>query len=148
VKIAEFAPVPSAIVTIAVAVNPGWARSIRAAQRRSWNNESSDGSRRRSRYRSRVCATPPSLTSVATRRVRRHPRAQIFVDMKVKMALDLGGEIVAAGTYRLSQPEEPRAQAPHDGSSFGRRNRARIAVVRSQSRASFSTCRRPARVSR
>src|SRR5262245_4845438 len=82
-------------------------------------------------------------------RFRRHARAQIVVGVQLKMTLQLVGELAIVTRPRQERcPSlQPRAQASHDGSSPGVTNRARIAVVFAHSRASFSTCFRPARVS-
>ncbi len=64
-KIAVFAPMPSASVTIATTVNPGAFISIRSANRRSCIVFSTEGSVWRSRYVSAVCVKPPNATRAA-----------------------------------------------------------------------------------
>ena len=78
-----------------------------------------------------------------------HSRAQIVLDVQLKMAFHLGGKLAVAAVLveETTQPQQHCAKQPHTDSFPGERNRARISVVCSHSRASLSSCLRPARVS-
>ena len=78
-----------------------------------------------------------------------HSRAQVVCDVELEMALHLGGKLAVAAVLveETTQSQQQRAQQPHADSFPGDRNRARISVVCSHSRASRSNCFRPARVS-
>jgi hypothetical protein len=62
---APFAPMPSASVSTATAVNTGLFRSTRSAKRVSWPSDSISGKPRTSRYASFVRTTPPKSRSAA-----------------------------------------------------------------------------------
>src|SRR5262245_44714731 len=81
--------------------------------------------------------------------LRCHARAQVIVGVQLKVTLQFVGElaIVMRSRHKRRPSLEPRAQTSHEGSSPGVTKRARIAVVFVHSRASFSTCFRPALVS-
>ena len=68
VKIAVFAPIPSANVSTATMVNTEFFRSIRRPKRTSWSKVSRKGMLRTSRTGSLVCSMPSSLAR-ASRRV-------------------------------------------------------------------------------
>jgi hypothetical protein len=87
---------------------------------------------------------------LAPRLVRRHSGAQVVVDVHVQVALKLRVELglVRPRHDRTGEPCQPRPERSHDEASPGEKNRAMIPVVRSQSRASRRSCRRPPRVSR
>src|SRR6185369_14945990 len=96
------------------------------------------------------CLHPTQLDHrVPARLFRRHPRPQVVVDVHLAMALDLRREILAfvIATKEPSKPQYPRSQLLHPISSCVKK-RATIAVVCSQSFASFSICLLPARVKR
>jgi hypothetical protein len=78
-----------------------------------------------------------------------HSSAQAFFNVQLKMTFHLGGEIgIELPLAKESADSPPQcAKPPHDCSSSGVRKRARMAVVCSHSRASLSSCFRPARVS-
>ena len=80
---------------------------------------------------------------------RTHAHAQIVFDVHLEMALDLRGKIFFSPflSKQFAQPQHPGAYQPHADSFPGARKRARISVVCSHSRASLSSCLRPARVS-
>jgi hypothetical protein len=79
-----------------------------------------------------------------------HPGAQIVLDVHLKMALQLGGEVfVRAPCAKQTTKADPqRSEGAHYASSAGERKRATMAAACSQLRASRSSCFRPARVSR
>ena len=79
----------------------------------------------------------------------RHPRAHGVVDVHLDVGLELLDHLpfLAGPAEDSGEPREIAAQPSHERSSAGARKRARIAIVRSHSRVSSSTCRRPARVS-
>ncbi len=58
--------------------------------------------------------------------------------MHLEVAFKLSGQFAVTATFgeRCKEAKEPSTQIPHDDSSPGRRNRARIAVVCSHSRVS------------
>src|SRR6516165_6612652 len=71
----------------------------------------------------------------------RHPGAHVFVDLKLQVALELGGEIriAMADADRSGGSDDPGAKAAERGHGCsGARNRARMSVVRAHSRASLS----------
>ena len=70
-----------------------------------------------------------------------HVQGQMALELLVELA------VAAPRPERGGEPHEERAQRPHDADSPGVMKRARIAVACSHSRASFSSCLRPARVS-
>src|SRR5438309_10613279 len=78
-----------------------------------------------------------------------HVGAEIVFDVHLEMAVHLGREFAIKPVFveQPGEPEEQRAQLSHADSFPGARNRAIIYVVCSHSRASFSNCLRPARVS-
>src|SRR5437870_4217799 len=89
---------------------------------------------------------------VTLRGVGPHAAPQVVLDVHRQMALELVVELTqgaraTTGTERGREPEQRRTQRSHDEDSSGVMKRARIAVACSQDRASFSICRRPARVS-
>ncbi len=151
VKIAVFAPMPRASVAIVTAAKPGFFASERAAKRRSCQARSKNGRRRRSRTASFVTSRPPSLRdALPPRFLRRHSAAHGVVDVHLDVRLELLGHVplLASPPEEAGEPGEEPAHAPHARPSAGARKQARIAVVRSHSRVSSSTWRRPARVSR
>ena len=87
---------------------------------------------------------------VAARLFGRHPRADGIVDVHLEVGLELLGHLalLTRPPEEAGEPAEKPAQPPHERPSAGTRKRARMAVVRSHSRVSSSTWRRPARVSR
>ena len=86
---------------------------------------------------------------LAPRFLRSHPCAQVVLDVHLQMRFQLGREFAVAPPLaeQPAESHEPRTQRAHHDSSLGVRNRARIAVVCSHSRSSFSMRFRPARVS-
>ena len=129
-KMATLAPMPSASVRMAVAVNPGVWRSWRIAKRRSCSRCSRNGrccARGRPAF---VDSTPPSFRRArAARRLRRHARAEVVVDVHLEVAVELVGELALAARRCGDEAGQSRAitarRPPHDGSSDAR-NRARI----------------------
>ena len=85
----------------------------------------------------------------AARVFARHPRAQVVLHVHLQVALQLLREFaLAAVAVEQAQDARPqRSQRPHHD-CLGARKRARMVAVCSHSRVSFSTWRRPARVSR
>ncbi len=78
-----------------------------------------------------------------------HTGAQIVFDVHLEMAFHFVSEFALSPVFakETSQTYEQRAQQLHADSFPGARKRARISVVCSHSRASLSSCLRPARVS-
>ena len=85
----------------------------------------------------------------APRLLRRHSAAHGVVDVHLDVGLELLRQVplLASPPEESGEPGEEPAHAPHARPSAGARKRARMAVVRSHSRVSSSTWRRPARVS-
>ncbi len=86
----------------------------------------------------------------ATRFLRRHARAQIVFNLHLHVAFEFAGELLlapAAGP-QTGHSQQQRAHSLHACSVPGARKRASIDVVCSHSRASRSSCLRPARVRR
>ena len=79
----------------------------------------------------------------------RHAGLEIVLDVHLQVTFNLLRQLPVASLLveQADQAQKPGAQSSHEDSSLGDRKRARIAVVCSHSRASFSTCFRPARVS-
>ncbi len=75
------------------------------------------------------------------------PYAVVHVQLDVAFELGVEVAVAALRPEGAAQANQPGAQPPH-GCSFGDRNRSTIAVVCCHSRAAFSSCFRPARVSR
>ncbi len=82
-----------------------------------------------------------------SRFVRRHAGAQVVVDVQLQVALDLAIEIVRAssGEEGAGEPRHPDTKPSHG--VLGEKKRAMMPAVRCHSRASRSSCFRPARVS-
>src|SRR5262249_48914274 len=80
--------------------------------------------------------------------VGRHAGADVVVDVKLEMAAEFGVDvsIAADADDRRKQSDEPAGEASHEAA--GPRKPARMSVVSSHWRASRSSCRRPALVSR
>src|SRR5438034_2505874 len=92
---------------------------------------------------------PRSTLFPYTTLFRSHAGAQVVFEVHREMGFHLRGEIAITPVFakEAGESEEERAQLPHADSFPGDRKRARISVVCSHSRASFSSCLRPARVS-
>ena len=82
--------------------------------------------------------------------LRSHACVDVLVDVQLQMAFELGVEIAiaAAGREQAGEAQDQDAHGSHEVFCAGDRKRATIAAVRCHSRASFSRCRWPARVSR
>src|SRR6185369_2704223 len=80
--------------------------------------------------------------------LRRHPGADVVVDMHLQVTLELVGELAFTRVFQKQAfaSQQPGAQF-HDWSSTGSKNRATIAVVWFHSLVSLSSCLRPERVS-
>ena len=79
----------------------------------------------------------------------RHAGPQVVLHVHVQMARQLLGELpFSPFPIEESEGTDPERPPPRHHDSFGLKKHARMAAVRCQSRASFSTRLRPARVSR
>ena len=149
-KMAVLAPMPSARTRIAAIAKPGRLRRTRTAYRRSRPRVSRAGRPRRSRYRSLVGSMPPSFKHrLPARFLLRQAAPYAIVHVQLDVAVELGVEVAVAALRpeEPAQAKQPGAKPSHD-CSFSDRNRSMMAVVCCQLRAAFSSCFRPARVSR
>ena len=79
----------------------------------------------------------------------RHAGPHLIVDMKLQVAVEFVGELhfaLSVPRHRADHPQQPGTERAHQGFSWAR-NRPTIEMVVSQSRVSWPTRFRPARVS-
>jgi hypothetical protein len=86
---------------------------------------------------------------IAARLVRGHAGAQVVGGVQLQMSFDFIRHLAipAGGWQQAGEADQPCAQPLHIASPEGARKRARMVVACCQSRASFSSCLRPRRVS-
>ena len=149
-KIATLAPIPSASINTAVQVNPGFLRSCLTAKCPSRMRFSIAGTPFLSRHACLVASIPPNC-KIAARRASCAliPARRLSSICSARCASNSAATSRSRALARpqARQPPNPRPRGLHTASSLDPINRARIAVVCSQSFASFASCFRPARVS-
>ncbi len=150
-KIATLAPIPSASIKIAMQVNAGILPQLSQGKMQVLRQILDPWDRPALPHRLPARLSRAQLhQSLPARLGRIHPRAHIVIGLHLNVALKFLRQL-ALVALPAKQPSQPNSQCPqlfHDWPSAGEMNRARISVARSHSRASRSSCLRPARVSR